>query len=220
MNEIGIPVSIGLRPTKTLAKLATSHAKHLSSGVLDLLNVSQTERESYLLKTNIEDVWGVGRRSAPRLKAEGLYTALDIARLPPKLAQQFMGINGRKLSAELNGICTNPLDIHGKARQSIMHGRTFGHDTDELAVIEASISSLTARACASLRQDGLLAQSASIFLSTNRHKPGYRQIYRTIELSGPSADSGDIASRLIESVADSFHVGKNYHRATSRSTIN
>ena len=213
LKEIGVPVSIGLAPTKTLAKLATSHAKHTPSGVLDLLNIGQTERETYLLKTKIEDIWGIGWRSSPKLKAEGLYTALDIAKLPPRLAQQLMGIHGRRLVAELSGICSNPLEIHGKARQSIMHGRTFGHDTDQLSVIEASVSSLTARACASLRQDGLLAKSASIFLSTNRHKPGYQQINRVIDLPGPSADSGNIASRLIESVLDSFHMGKNYHRA-------
>lgn len=213
LKEIGVPVSIGLAPTKTLAKLATSHAKHTESGVLDLLNINQTERETYLLKTKIEDVWGIGWRSAPKLKAEGLYTALDIARLRPLLAQQLMGIHGRRLVTELNGTCSNPLETSGKARQSIMHGRTFGHDTDQLSVIEASVASLTARACASLRQDGLLAKSASVFLSTNRHEPGYRQIYRTIELSGPSADSGDIASRLIESVLNSFHAGKDYHRA-------
>lgn len=213
LKEIGVPVSIGLAPTKTLAKLATSYAKHTESGILDLLNINRTERETYLLKTNIEDIWGIGWRSAPKLKAEGLYTALDIAKLSPKLAQQLMGVNGRRLVAELSGVCVSPLEVHGKARQSIMHGRTFGHDTDQLAVIEASVASLTARACASLRQDGLLAKSASIFLSTNRHKSGYQQINRVVELPGPSADSGDIASRLIESVLESFHMGKNYHRA-------
>lgn len=213
MKDIGVPVSIGLATTKTLAKLATSHAKHTPSGVLDLLNISQAKRESYLLETKVEDVWGIGWRSAPKLKAEGLYTALDITNLRPLLARQLMGVHGRRLVAELNGICSNPLEIYGKARQSIMRGRTFGHDTDQLAVIEASVASLTARACASLRQDGLLAQSAAIFLSTNRHKPGYQQINQVVELPGPSADSGDIANKLIASVLKSFKTGKSYHRA-------
>ena len=215
LRDVGIPVSIGIGPSKTLAKLASEHAKrdNGTTGVLDLARASLEIRESYLLQTPINDIWGVGRRLAPRLRAEGVHNALDLANMPPRLAGQLMGVHGRQMVAELNGIRCHQLEPFGKVRQSIMHGRMFGEDTNQFEVVESAIASLTARAAARLRAERLLARKAVIRLYTNRHKPGYHRADQLINLRTPTADTGHITSQLVRAVEGAFNPQVWYHRA-------
>jgi DNA polymerase V len=215
LREVGIPVSMGIAPTKTLAKLARNHAKDTAAlnGVLSLLDLSQQEKDAYLLNTPIADIWGIGWRLAPKLRAEGIYNALDVAQARPQLAQQLMGVNGRQLVAELNGTPCHSLEAEGKIRQTVMNGRMFGHDTSSFTVVESAIASLTARAAFSLRREGLKAKSASLSLSTNRHKPGYEWQTASIAFATPTADTGYIASALSAEAYKLFKPTKSYHRA-------
>jgi DNA polymerase V len=212
-KEVGIPVSIGIAETKTLAKIAVEHAKHVSGleGVL-YLSGQLDRRRHYLAATAIQDVWGIGRRLAPRLRAEGVYTALDLARLRPRYAQQLMGVHGRRLVAELSGQCCHQLEQEGTVRQSIMHGRIFGEDTQQFLVIEAAIASLTNKAASRLRAERLLAQTAVVQLTTNRHKPGYQRLNRQLNFQVPTADGGYITAQLVAAVKASFSPSNWYHR--------
>ncbi|HEY5442307.1 MAG TPA: Y-family DNA polymerase [Candidatus Saccharimonadales bacterium] len=212
-REVGIPVAIGIAPTKTLAKLATEHTKQKadSAEVLDLARASVGTRDRYLARTPVKDIWGIGWRLAPRLRAEGIHSALDLSRVPPRFAQQLMGIHGRQLVAELNGTCCHRLEPFGKIRQTIMHGRQFGEDTNNPSVVEAAIASLTARAASRLRRENLLARHATVHLKTNRHKPGYQRIGRSISFATPTADAGLITSQLLKALGSSHKLW--YHRA-------
>ncbi len=214
-REIGIPVSVGIAPSKTLAKLASECAKrdpHLA-GALDVSTAPTEERQHIFASMPIGDVWGIGWRLAPKLKAVGVHTALQLSQLSPQLAKQLMGIHGRQLVAELNGTSCYPLQRVAKPRQSIMRGRTFGEDTSDPLVIEAAIANLSARACATLRQANLLAGSIVVSLSTNRFKPGYVQANSYVTLPLPSADTGLITAELNRHVARLFNPRAAYHRA-------
>lgn len=215
LNEVGVPVSLGIAPSKTLAKLASEHAKTDVGrrGVLDLVQLTDEARETYLLHTPLQDIWGIGWRLAPRLRAEGIYNALDFARLRPRHAGQLMGVHGRQLVAELNGQACHQLEAFGRIRQTVMKGRMFGEDTNQFAVIEAAIASLAGRAAAVLRRDGLLAGSASLSLSTNRHKPGYERQQHAVRFRIPTADTGQLAGRLIRLAQAGFNPQLRYHRA-------
>ena|SRR5579884_112658 len=215
LTEVGMPVSIGIATTKTLAKLANHLAKKTDelAGVLGLVNLSNRERDPYLLQTPIEDVWGVGRRLTPKLKAEGLYNALDLARLRPQRANQLMGVHGKQMVAELNGLTCHSLETMGKIRQTVMKGRMFGADTSEFHVIESAIASLTSRAAYALRCEGLLAHSAAIHLSTDRHKPGYQRHSQALSLLTATADTGYLTSRLVQLAQQTFNPRVLYHRA-------
>lgn len=215
LQEVGIPVSIGIAPTKTLAKLCTEHAKQ-DPGLGGVLNVARSSRQAidpYLLRTPIKDIWGVGWRLAPKLRAEGVYNALDLAQLSPRLAGQLMGVHGRQLVAELNGTVCHPLEAFGRIRQTVMKGRMFGEDTSRFDVIEAAVASLTARAAFCLRQEGLLARNASLSLSTDRHKPGYRRQQHAVRFTVPTADTGRITGELVAAAQSAFNAGTRYHRA-------
>lgn len=211
----GIPVSIGIAPTKTLAKLASERAKKEQGldGVLDLVTLSQEEREPYLSRMPLREIWGVGWRLAPRLQAEGLLNAADIAKLPPRLAQSWMGIRGRQLVTELNGTPCFELEMFGKIAQSISSTRTFGHDTQQLHVLESALANFAAKACFRLREGQQLARKAGFFVATNRYKPGYKMISREITLPMPSADTGYITGLLNQELAQVFSNKEWYHRA-------
>jgi DNA polymerase V len=215
LDEVGIPVSIGIAYTKTLAKLANSRAKRDESlgGVLDLIDIPREIRLSYLKNTPVKNIWGVGRRLAPKLQAEGVYNALDLARLAPRRTGQLMGVHGRQLAAELNGQDCHPLAPYGRVRQTVMKGRMFGEDTGRFEVIEAAIASMVARAAQVLRNEGLAAMSASLSLSTDLHKPGYRRRQHAVKFRAPTADTGMITARLVQAAGAGFNPGLRYHRA-------
>ncbi len=215
LREVGVPVSVGIAPSKTLAKLAAERAKkdiHLD-GVLDFATLPPSERQDYLLRTPIQDIWGVGWRLSPRLRAEGIYNALDLANMRPQWAKQMMGVHGRQMVTELNGTACHPLELYGKIRQSVMHGRLFGEDTTDFAVIEAAIASLTARATLRLRREKLLARTAVIAINTNKHKPGFMRQYRIIRFDTPTADTGRIIAGLVHQMEAMFQPNRQYHRA-------
>jgi DNA polymerase V len=213
-REVGIPVSIGIAPSKTLAKLGTELAKkHEShSGVFSFVGLDQTRWDEALHQTPIKDIWGIGRQLAPKMKAEGFSTALHIARMRPQYATQLMGVRGRQLVSELNGEACHPLEQQGKIAQSILRSRTFGEDTHQAHVLEAAIASLGSSAAWQLRRHHLLAQRIGVFANTNRHKPGYRKWSREITLNTPTNDTGIIIGMLTQKIAEFFSTAHPYHR--------
>jgi DNA polymerase V len=214
-REVGVPVSVGIAPTKTLAKLASDRSKKQASfqGALDLYTLTPSERRLHLEQVPISDIWGIGRRLAPRLRAEGIYTAHDVTEMRPQHAQQLMGIHGRQIVTELRGQACHQLERFGRIRQTVMKGRMFGEDTSDFAVVEAAVASLTARATYAIRKERLVARTASVSLSTNRHKPGYEYRTYTVQLDTPTANTGRITAALLAILRDGFRPGLPYHRA-------
>lgn len=214
LKHIGVPVSVGIAPSKTLAKLAADYAKTHNEygGALSFLGMPNREREAILAATPIQDIWGVGWRLTPRLRAEGIPSALALASVRPRHAQQLMGIHGRKLVAELNGESCHHMTLEGKLAKSIMRGRTFGEDTNQAHVLESAIATLGAQAAFALRREGLLACRIGLYINTNRHKPGYRAWAPELRLDTPTNDSGRIISLLVEKLQTIFSASQQYHR--------
>ena len=213
-REVGIPVSIGIAPSKTLAKLGTELAKKddALNGVFSFVDASRSQWDAALHQTPIKDIWGIGWRLEPRMRAEGFSTALHIAQMRPQYAQQLMGIHGRQLVSELNGISCHKLEPLGTVAKSIMRSRTFGEDTNQAHVLEAAIASLGASAAFRLRTHGLLTKRVGLFTMTNKHKPGFRRWTREVVLDTPTNDSGVIISRAVEQLGTFFSSSQTYHR--------
>ncbi|HSX07187.1 MAG TPA: Y-family DNA polymerase [Candidatus Saccharimonadia bacterium] len=213
LRNIGVPVSIGIAGSKTLAKLASDRSKKLAQlgGVLDLSR-QDSRTDTYLAQVPVADIWGVGRKLAPKLKAEGVHSALDLRLMNPRQAQQLIGIRGRQMQTELNGISCLPLAHEHKPQQMVMRGRQFGEDTRDFYVIESAIASLSARAAAALRREHQLARRAELVLRTNYHRPGYQQVRETVRFYTPTADTGTITSQLVRLLASNYH-SLDYHRA-------
>jgi len=213
-RHVGVPVSIGIAGSKTLAKLAGDRAKKIPdlAGALDLTEQGILT-DAYLAQVPVSDIWGVGWKLTPKLKAEGIHTALDMRHMNPRHAQQLMGIHGRQMQAELNGTACSPVQQTHKPQQMITRGRQFGEDTRQFYVIESAIASLSARAAAALRREHQLTRRATIVLRTNRHRPGYQQVSESVRFYTPTADTGTITSQLVRILASTYRSGLDYHRA-------
>jgi DNA polymerase V len=214
LQEIGIPVSIGIAPSKTLAKLASEIAKQqpLHQGAFSFLGLTKETKSQALASVPVQDIWGVGRRLAPRLKSQNIHTGLDLSHMAPRRAQQLLSINGRQMVAELNGTSCFPLEKVHKQQKSIMRGRTFGEDTNSPEAIESIIASMAARAAFRLREEHQATLQAAIFIETSRHRPGYRRWYKEITFSAPTTDNGNIIASLTQKFSEIYETGQLYHR--------
>ncbi len=214
-SAIGVPVSVGIAPTKTLAKLGADYVKKHPEyeGALDLIRSSPVEQNRYLEHFEVGDLWGVGRRLAPKLKAEGVYTALDMRGLRPRRARQLMGLPGMQMVRELNGINCHELMPFNRPNKTIMRSRTFGSDTNDLLTLQAAVASMAARASHEARQEQQLATRAFLFVTTSKHKPGYRAWQEDIHFPMPTNDSGVIISAILAALRGIFSTSQSYHRA-------
>lgn len=214
LQWIGVPVRIGIAPTKTLAKLASDYSKKDPSlqGVIQLTPGTLTYEQA-LRKTRLEEVWGIGRRQAPKLRGRSLAKAYDLTRLSDAQARSYFGsVQGTRLCAELQGMSCWPLELIGKDQKMISATRTFGEDSGEIHVIEAALASFVARATTRLRRQNLTASKLSIFLTSNRHKPGYKSWYKEFRLLEPTMDTGLLTALANQLFLQIHSHGAQYHR--------
>jgi DNA polymerase V len=214
LREIGVPVSVGIAPTKTLAKLANHRAKkdEMLEGVLAITDPADTKYDHYYSETPIGDLWGVGWRLAPKLKAEGIHSADDLRHMYKPHARQLMGVHGARMIAELNGVPCIPFDQEESAPKTIMRGRTLGQEIRDQETLEAAISTLAARAAFCLRRSHQLVRTAGISLNTNKHKPGYRRLDQTLRFAMPTADTGTICRALADALHDIYQPALGIYR--------
>ncbi len=213
-QEVGVPVSVGIAPSKTLAKLASEYAKkdRNGSGIIDL-HPDSADYMAILQSTPIEKVWGVGRRLAPKLRSEGMSSAYDLSRLRMPRARQLMGVRGEQMVRELNGETCFRLGQLDAKPKSIARTRTFGEDTNQFHVLESAVANFVAQASYRLRDSGQLAQRAGLFMMTNRHKPGFKSWSKEIRFNTPTADTGELIGAVISTMADLYEPSQSYHRA-------
>lgn len=214
LRDVGVPVSLGIAQSKTLCKIATEIAKNdpTTGGVMRFMGLDGETTDAHLNMIPIGDVWGVGRQLTPQLKAASIHTALKLKYTNPRFAQQLMGIHGRQMVAELQGQPCIPLESFGHERKSISRGRTFGEDTTAMHVLEAAIASLTAQAAFRLREDSLATTRISLFVCTDRHKPGYQAWVREVKLATPSSDTGFIIQTLVQELGEIYSSRQHYHK--------
>jgi DNA polymerase V len=194
-----VPVSIGIGPNKTLAKAATHYAKkNLATG--GATHINEANREQILSSIAVGDVWGVGRRNGPKLRAEGITNAWQLSCVSEKLIQQMLGIKGRQMVAELNGQVCYPLQFATPPAKSIGRSRTFGQDVENDDTLRAAIADFATQASFKLRLSGQLSKSLNFFIATNRFKPGYKYFSREIILDSPTSDTGLIINSLLNSL--------------------
>jgi DNA polymerase V len=172
----GLPVSVGLAETKTLAKIANRVAKRTpdTDGVFDLLTCP--DRDTLLSRVAVEDVWGIGPSSARLLTQHGMTTALQLRQADEHWIRRHMGVVGLRLVAELRGRSCLDLDACPPPKQGITCSRAFGRSVCTLAEMEEAVSSYVARAAEKLRREGLAATVLTVFVMTNAFtdEPQYR----------------------------------------------
>ena len=172
----GIPVSVGVGPTKTLAKLANRLAKKSAKagGVIDLAHHPEWT-EPALRKTPVGDVWGVGRRWSAMLEERGICTAFDFARAPDGWVRQRMGIVGLRTVHELRGAACLDLEDVPPPRQTTCCSRTFGEVIHDKSQVHDALMTFAERAAEKVRHAGQVAGCVQMFLRTDPFDPNARQ---------------------------------------------
>lgn len=196
----GIPVSVGIGPTKTLAKLANRLAKKSAraDGVLDLARHPEWV-ERALRRTEVGDVWGIGRQWAGLCHVNGMHTAWDLAQAEEGWVRQHMGAVGLRTVLELRGQAVHTLDSEPAPRQTCCCSRSFGEATRELHHVRDALLTFASRAAEKVRREGLVAGAAQVFIQTDRFRrdePQYSNA-SSARLQPPTADTPTIVGAVL-----------------------
>ncbi len=213
----GIPVCVGIGPTKTLAKLANHVAKKhpRSKGVFNYNALSDEQKVQLLRRIPVEEVWGVGRKLTQRLEGHRIRSVLDLRQAHvPTLRAEF-GVVMEKIQRELQEVPCIELQEIQPDRQQIIASRSFGKMVSELPVLQDALSTFVANACAKLRRQGSNAAVIQVFLQTNRFRKDLPQYMPSlaVPLAYPTNDSLEVnrwASALCERM---FKAGYQYKKA-------
>ena len=212
---VGIPVSIGLSETKTLAKIANHLAKkNLNYAGICILK-SKSSIDKALRETEINDVWGIGRRSSIFLKKYNVRTAKDFTLLNQQWIKKNMGIVGERIYLELQGVSCLELELIASNKKSCCVSRSFSKHVEKLDDLEESISNYGARVAEKIRDEKLVAQSMSVFILTNYFNKREKQYSNSIrlQLSFPTNDSIKIVKRALEGLRQIYRSGYKYKKA-------
>lgn len=211
---VGIPVSIGIASTKTLAKVANHFAKKYPGykGVCRI--VTDEQRVKALKLTPIGDVWGIGRRVAPRLLAMGLTTAYDYVSMPQDWVYKNLGLGGLRVWNELNGK-ESVDEERDDARQSICTSRSFAETITDIQELSARVSDFAAKCAEKLRHDGTAAYCINTFLYTNRFREDKPQDFpdATIRLDMPASSTQEVVSAALKALKLIWKPGFEYKKA-------
>ena len=210
----GIPVSVGLAPTKTLAKIANHVAKkHTKNGVFVLDNFQLTTK--VLKRISVGDVWGVGRRYAAFLSSKGIYTAYDLVQKNEHWVKRNLSINGLKMVKELKGIPCHALESSTSRKKNICTSRSFGRKVKEFHELKEAVASYATRCAMKLRKEKSLSFKVVVFLTTNPFNSSEAQ-YRAsqkITLDVPTNDSVEITKVAIAALKKIYKSGFVYKKA-------
>ena len=210
-----IPVSVGIAPTKTLAKIASKLCKQYSKLKGGCYMHRPEDIEKVLRKYPIEDVWGIGRRSAPKLKAMGIHTAYDYTRLAENAIKNMFGITGVRTWKELQGIPCIEFEDGFEAKQSICVSRSFSSEIYDVKELQEQIANFASTMAEKLRKQGSAACEMVVFAYTNRFKESSPQTNANALLSfeTPTYDQRSIVAKAVEATRGIFKSGYGYKKA-------
>ena len=210
----GIPVSVGIAPTKVLAKVAGHIAKkYTKSGVFMFDDEGLIRRALNVFK--VEDLWGIGRKNVKKLKTVGIHTALQFRECDSNWIRRHLSINGVRLQKELYSEVCYPVELTRKRKQNICTARSFGTEIKELLKLKEAIGSYANTCATKLRQEKSCCTTVSIFLSTNPFKPQAKQYnpYKVIQLDVPTNDSMEIVKVAIKGLESIYRDDCIYKKA-------
>lgn len=214
MKWTGIPVSIGIAPTKTLAKIANRVAKKQPQyhGVF-IYPQSDSEQKSVLKGIAVEDIWGIGRQYSIWLRSNLINNALQLKNTPEYLIQPKMGIVGVRLLRELNGISCLNLELQPKPKQATCVSRSFSHPVKTLEQMKEAIATHTTTAAAKLRKQKQCTTAATIFILTSRFKDNYYFNSVTLPLPIASNNTPELINAALRGLGIIYRDGCEYKKA-------
>lgn len=214
-RDTGIPTSLGIAPTKTLAKIASHFAKkyHGYKGLCIIDNSQKIEKA--LALTDISSVWGIGRKLNKKLRECGIFTAGDFAQLPLERVKRLVNITGERTWRELNGEPCIDIETITPEKKQICTSRSFSKALTDIDSLANAVSSFTSIASRKLREQRSCAVSISVFIHTNAYRTDLDQYFKTahLKLDEPTNDTLSLTSAAINALKSIYRSGYAYKKA-------
>lgn len=216
-QQTGIPVSVGIGPSKTLAKAANELAKkdpeYKRIGVANLHN--HPHIDEYLARIEVQDVWGIGRQYTKLLKQNNIYTARDLKYTNETWTKKHMTIMGKRCVFELRGIPCFKLEDAPPAKKAIASTRSFGRPVETRRELEEVVATYVTRAAEKLRADDSITSHVHIFIMTNRYKSEEPQYTcnTMVRFSIPTSNTVEIVKYASAGLNAIYRPGYRYKKA-------
>ena len=214
-RHTGIPVSVGIAPTKTLAKIASKLCKQYPKLNGCCYMHRPEDIEKVLRRFPIDDVWGVGRRWAQLLERHGIRTAWEFTQLPSEWVRSRMSVVGLRMWRELRGEPCIGLEQHPADKKQIATTRTFDRDIGDFEELHRRIAQYVAVAAEKLRGQHSICGEIHVFILTNRHKENMPQYYENqlLKLPVPTDSTLELTEHAVRLLRQIFRPGYAYKRA-------
>jgi len=211
----GMPVSIGIARTKTLAKIANRIAKRSAeaAGVFELIDSARIDQA--LAQTGVEHVWGIGIKTYIKLKREGIDTALSLRDVDIEWMRRRFGVTGVRTIYELRGVCCYELQEQPPMRKSVVVSRIFGRKIETVEELKQAIASYACRAGEKLREEALAAGAMTAFLMTSRFVNKRKRYFNSHTVSFPTATNytPELIDCAVKSVERLYRRGFQFNKA-------
>ena len=210
-----LPVSVGIAPSKTLAKIASKLCKQYPKLRGGCFLHRPQDIEKVLRKFPVGDVWGIGRRSLKKLESMGVRTAWDYTQLPESTVRMLFHLPGFRTWKELKGEPCIEFEDMVEPKQSICVSRSFAHEIFDLATLSEQIANFADSAVGKLRKQGSLAREMAVFAFTNRFKDTAPQTFSShlAVFPDPTDDYRAILSAALNATRELFRIGYGYKKA-------
>lgn len=212
---VGIPVSVGIAPTKTLAKVANHIAKkQMQYNGVFVMNTDEL-RISSLNVFPVQDVWGVGRKLSKHLQNAGINNAYDLSLANDAWVKGNFTIVGLKMVKELRGESCIPLEQMIQPKQNICTSRSFGKMAQDYSIVAEAVSNFAARCAEKLRRQNSVANYVLVFVTTNRFRQDLKQYSNHIQITLPvaSASTPELIHYSLIGLKSIFKQGFDYKKA-------
>ena len=211
---VGIPVSLGIAPTKTLAKMASVYAKK-HKGYKGVCVIDTDEKREKALKLfPIKDVWGIGRKHSKKLEYNGVKTAWDFIQKPEGWVRREMSITGLRTWKELRG--ESSIEIEDESyKKSICTSRSFPNQgLDKIEDVEEAVANFASMCSKKLREQHTVCNSIVVFAYTNRFRDDMPQTYinEIVNFDVPTNDMQEIVSKAVNALRKAWKTGSYYYK--------
>lgn len=214
-RHTGIATSLGIAPTKTLAKIASHFAKKFPGYHGCCLIDTDEKRRKALSLSEARDVWGIGRKLARRLTDCGIHTALELADLSEDAVDKLFNVTGEKTWRELNGEPCVDFQPEDSSQKQMVCSRSFGKAITDFDELSGAVASFAANVGRKMRERGLCAVTVGVFIHTDAFRPDLPQYYNTAMVTLPeaSADTLTITTAATDCLRNIFRKGFGYKKA-------
>ena len=212
LKNTGLPVCVGIAPTKALAKMANRYAKKKNKEVGVHWAANQYLINEMLEYTEVGDVWGIGRQYALMLNRNGIKTAMQFTQAPEDFVRSTMSVVGLRLHNELKGIPSIAWEFELPAKKNICTGRSFGSMITDKQLIKEAMSNYAATCALKLRNQQSAAQELKVFVHTNPHRLQDQQYFRSVVIRFETATNSttDIIKYALKGFEIIFKEGIKY----------